>query len=73
MSPGIPATAALVELANTRNANRGHRITELAVKRLSELDSPEHHSRVVDAVLDDSFPASDPPSWTGGISRVMSS
>jgi hypothetical protein len=26
----------------------------------------------VDQVLDDSFPASDPPSWTGAISRVAS-
>ena len=26
----------------------------------------------VDQILDDSFPASDPPSWTGSISRVAS-
>jgi hypothetical protein len=26
----------------------------------------------VDQILDDSFPASDPPSWTGAISHVAS-
>lgn len=30
----------------------------------------ERHSAMVDQILDDSFPASDPPSWSGAISRV---
>jgi hypothetical protein len=30
----------------------------------------ERHSTNVDQVLDDSFPASDPPPWSGAISRV---
>jgi hypothetical protein len=30
----------------------------------------ESRTRQVDSTLDDSFPASDPPSWTGVISRV---
>jgi len=31
---------------------------------------PDMESSKVDQMLDDSFPASDPPSWSGAISRV---
>ena len=38
-----------------------------------EIGREQRPSPNVDQVLDDSFPASDPPSWTGAISRVAGS
>jgi hypothetical protein len=41
--------------------------------RLIDTSAPGRPSTNVDQVLDDSFPASDPPSWSGAISRISGS
>src|SRR5690348_1070594 len=51
------------------------RPTNESAKARSEHETrrEQRQSPNVDQVLDDSFPASDPPSWTGAISRVAGS
>jgi hypothetical protein len=38
--------------------------------RLREQQRDEALTRQVDGTLEDSFPASDPPSWTAGVARL---
>ncbi|HEY7170588.1 MAG TPA: hypothetical protein VH417_07055 [Vicinamibacterales bacterium] len=59
------------EAAATRVAPPHRRVdVPRDVRSTPELHRERQPSPDLDQVLDDSFPASDPPSWTGAISRV---
>ena len=58
-------------LARPERESRNNRSPESGSRHLAA--RPLQHSSKVAQVLDDSFPASDPPSWPGAISRVAAS
>lgn len=56
--------------ATKRSPSRDRIVDERGRRTDAERQRRDETSRNVDVVLEDSFPASDPPSWPGGISRV---
>jgi hypothetical protein len=58
---------------HTRNPSSGERrLVPPPTDRASTQSAVEERERLLDEELDDTFPASDPPSWTMGGSVVSS-